>query len=42
MAKILSLQEYYGGILNFKTYSKSYKNKKRLLKEKELQSPACP
>ena len=29
---ILSLQEYCGDILNFKTYSKSYKNKKRLAK----------
>lgn len=28
--KILSLQEYCGDIINFKTYSKSYKNKKRL------------
>ena len=30
VTKILSLQEYCGDILNFKTYSKSYKNKKRL------------
>ena len=28
--KILTLQEYCGDIINFKTYSKSYKNKKRL------------
>ena len=28
ITKILSLQEYCGDILNFKTYSKSYKNKK--------------
>ena len=28
--KMLSVQEYCGDILNFKTYSKSYKNKKRL------------
>lgn len=30
MTKILSLQEYCGDIINFKTYSKSYKNKKRI------------
>ena len=30
ITKILSLQEYCGDILNFKTYSKSYKNKKRI------------
>ena len=30
ITKILSLQEYCGDILNFKTYSKSYKNKKRM------------
>ena len=28
--KILSLQEYCGDVINFKTYSKSYRNKKRL------------
>ena len=28
--KILSLQEYCGDVINFKTYSKSYKNKKRI------------
>ncbi len=33
--KILSLQEYCGDILNFKTYSKSYKNKKRLENDRE-------
>ncbi len=32
---ILSLQEYCGDILNFKTYSKSYKNKKRLANNRE-------
>ena len=32
---ILSLQEYFGDILNFKTYSKSYKNKKRLANDRE-------
>ena len=32
---ILSLQEYCGEILNFKTYSKSYKNKKRLANDRE-------
>ena len=32
---ILSLQEYCGDILNFKTYSKSYKNKKRLANDWE-------
>ena len=35
MTKILSLQEYCGDILNFKTYSKSYKNKKRLENDRE-------
>jgi hypothetical protein len=29
VSKILSLQEYCGDVINFKTYSKSYKNKKR-------------
>lgn len=33
--KMLSVQEYCGDILNFKTYSKSYKNKKRLENERE-------
>ncbi len=33
--KMLSLQEYCGDILNFKTYSKSYKNKKRLENDRE-------
>ncbi len=28
--KILTLQEYCGDVINFKTYSKSYKNKKRI------------
>ena len=28
--KILSLQEYCGDVINFKTYSKSYRNKKRI------------
>lgn len=32
---MLSLQEYCGDVLNFKTYSKSYKNKKRLENGKE-------
>ena len=35
VAKILSLQEYCGDILNFKTYSKSYKNKKRIDNDRE-------
>ena len=30
IVKILSLQGYCGDVINFKTYSKSYKNKKRL------------
>ena len=30
VVKILSLQEYCGDVLNFKTYSKSYKNKTRI------------
>lgn len=29
VTKILTLQEYCGDVINFKTYSKSYKNKKR-------------
>jgi len=33
--KILSLQEYCGDLINFKTYSKSYKNKKRLPNDEE-------
>ena len=33
--KMLSVQEYCGDILNFKTYSKSYKNKKRLENDRE-------
>ena len=32
---MLSLQEYCGDILNFKTYSKSYKNKKRIDNDRE-------
>ena len=35
VTKILSLQEYCGDILNFKTYSKSYKNKKRIENDRE-------
>lgn len=30
VVKILSLQEYCGDVINFKTYSKSYKLKKRI------------
>ena len=33
--KILSLQEHCGDVINFKTYSKSYKNKKRLPNDEE-------
>ena len=33
--KILSHQEYCGDVLNFKTYSKSYKNKKRINNDRE-------
>ena len=33
--KMLSVQEYCGDILNFKTYSKTYKNKKRLENDRE-------
>lgn len=33
--KILSLQEYVGDVINFKTYSKSYKLKKRLKNKTE-------
>ena len=33
--KMLSVQEYCGDILNFKAYSKSYKNKKRLENDRE-------
>ena len=35
ITKILSLQEYCGDILNFKTHSKSYKNKKRIDNDRE-------
>ena len=35
ITKILSLQEYCGDILNFKTYSNSYKNKKRIDNDRE-------
>ena len=35
ITKILSLQEYCGDILNSKTYSKSYKNKKRIDNDRE-------
>ena len=35
VTKILSLQEYCGDIINFKTYSKSYKNKKRIENDPE-------
>ena len=35
ITKILFLQEYCGDILNFKTYSKSYKNKKRIDNDRE-------
>ena len=35
ITKILCLQEYCGDILNFKTYSKSYKNKKRIDNDRE-------
>lgn len=33
--KILTMQEYCGDLINFKTYSKSYKNKKRLPNDKD-------
>lgn len=33
--KLLTMQEYCGDVVNFKTYSKSYKNKKRLVNDKE-------
>jgi DNA invertase Pin-like site-specific DNA recombinase len=33
--KILSTQEYCGDVINFKTYSKSYKNKKRIPNDKD-------
>lgn len=32
---ILSLQEYCSDVINFKTYSKSYKNKRRFVNEEE-------
>jgi len=35
VTKILTLQEYCGDVLNFKTYSKSYKNKKRIENDRE-------
>lgn len=33
--KILTMQEYCGDLINFKTYSKSYKNKKRIENDPE-------
>ena len=33
--KILGTQEYCGDVINFKTYSKSYKNKKRIVNDDE-------
>lgn len=35
ISKILAQQEYCGDIINFKTYSKSYKNKKRRQNDRE-------
>lgn len=35
VAKILTLQEYCGDIINFKTYSKSYKMKRRIVNDEE-------
>ena len=35
LTKILTRQEYCGDVLNFKTYSKSYKNKKRIHNDPE-------
>ena len=35
IGKILSLQEYCGDVLNFKSYSKSYKLKKRIANDRE-------
>lgn len=35
IAKILALQEYCGDIINFKTFSKSYKLKKRIINDDE-------
>lgn len=35
IAKMLVQQEYCGDVINFKTYSKSYKNKKRYVSEPE-------
>lgn len=35
IAKILSQQEYCGDVINFKTYSKSFKNKARIPNDKE-------
>ena len=35
VSKLLSMREYCGDVINFKTYSKSYKNKKRYLNDPE-------
>ena len=35
VAKILAQQEYCGDVINFKSYSRSFKNKKRILKPQE-------
>lgn len=37
ITKILTLQEYTGDLINFKTYSKSFKNKRRLENPAEKQ-----
>lgn len=38
VARMLSLEEYCGDVINFKTYSKSYKNKRRLVNDPENMS----
>ena len=35
VVKILTMQEYCGDVINFKTYSKSFKNKKRIANDPE-------
>ena len=41
VAKILSTQEYCGDVINFKTYSKSYKLKKRIANDEKSMAIFC-
>lgn len=39
--KILALQEYCGDVINFKTFSKSYRNKKRIVTDEKDRAIFC-